>query len=171
MVGVLVICERGSEWFVLKEIKGMGDFKRTGFKEVLIGEVENLEAFLADIEAKPFIPISRVIPYEEAFHFSPENLLEILKERVGKYVDAVKTGKTFCVRMERRGFKGKLSSKEVEREIGSHLWKLLEERGEKPRVNLEDPDETVIIQTLGNLCLLGLIDKNLKQRHPLVRVK
>jgi aldehyde:ferredoxin oxidoreductase len=40
MVGVLVICERGSEWLVLKEIKGMGAFRRTGFKEVLTGEVE-----------------------------------------------------------------------------------------------------------------------------------
>jgi tRNA(Ser,Leu) C12 N-acetylase TAN1 len=171
VVGVLVICERGAERFVLEEIKDMGSFDGTGFREVLIGEVEDLEDFLTTLEDKPFIHVSRVIPYEESFHFKPETLVEILKEKMKKYADRIGVGETFCVRMERRGLKGRLSSKEVEREVGGYLWNLLKEEGKEPKVDLEKPDKTVVIQTLGNLCLLGLVNKEFKQKHFLVRFK
>ena len=170
-MGVLVVCERGAERMVLEELREMGSFEETGFREVLVGEVGDLEAFLAALEAKPFIGVSRVIPYEEAFHFKPESLLGILKERTAKYAERIEAEETFCVRMERRGFKGRLSSKEVEREIGGYLWNLLKEQGKEPKVNLDDPDKALVIQTLGNLCLLNLVSKEFRQKHPLVRFK
>jgi tRNA(Ser,Leu) C12 N-acetylase TAN1 len=88
-----------------------------------------------------------------------------------KYTDRIGARETFCVRMERRGLKGRLSSKDVEREVGGYLWTLLKEEGKEPKVDLEKPDKTVVIQTLGNLCLLGLVNKEFKQKHFLVRFK
>lgn len=171
MAGVLVLCERGFENRVLEEIENLGSFKSTGFKGVLIGEIADLEAFLNSLEGKPFIQVSRVVPYEDSFYFKPEKLSEILRDRVEKYTDRFETGKTFCVRMVRRGLKGKISSRDIEREIGGYIQTFLEEKGKEPKVNLEDPDKVIIIETLGNLCLIGLISKELRQKHPLVKSK
>ncbi|MBS7613109.1 THUMP domain-containing protein [Candidatus Bathyarchaeota archaeon] len=172
MVYVIVICERGEDFIVLREISDLGEFKETGFRGVLQGQVEDLEAFLEELTKRQLTTVSRVIPVEEFFKFKPENLLEILKEKVGSLVDSIGEGESFCVRVERRGFKGAISSSELERGLGEYVWQLLKDiYGKPPKVDLTNPDKLISIQTIGGLCGVALVDRKLREKYPIVRVK
>jgi len=168
---VILVSYEGEERKLLKELEGVGEFKTVGFRSILLGRVENLDSFLEILDKRMPNSLSRVIPVEETFHASPDTLLEVLKAKVERFADRIEVGETFCVRFERRGFKGLISSKEVERELGDHLYHLLERQAKNPRVDLEDPDKIVSVQQLGNLLGIGLIDRRLRERHPYVRVK
>ncbi len=172
MVYVIVVCERGEAFTALREISDLGEFKETGFRDVLQGQVEDLETFLEEITKRQSTTISRVIPVEEFFRFKPENLLEILKEKIRILVDRIKEGESFCVRVERRGFKGAISSSELERGLGGYIWQLLKDKyGKPPKVDLTNPDKLISIQTVGGVCGIALIDRRLREKYPVVRVK
>lgn len=172
LVYVIIVCERGEDFVVLREISDLGEFKETGFRDVLQGQVENLEIFLEELNKRQITAISRVIPVEEFFRFKPENLLEILKEKIRNLVDRIGEGETFCVRVERRGFKGALSSSELERSLGGYIWQLLKDKyGKPPKVDLTNPDKLVAIQTIGGLCGIALIDRRFREKYPIIKVK
>ncbi|MEM2685491.1 MAG: THUMP domain-containing protein [Candidatus Bathyarchaeia archaeon] len=172
LVYVIVVCERGEDFVVLREISDLGEFKETGFRDVLQGQVEDLEAFLEELTKRRLTAVSRVIPVEEFFKFKPEDLLEILKERARRLVDRIGEGESFCVRVERRGFKGAVSSSELERELGGYVWQFLKDKyGKPPKVDLTNPDKLISIQTIGGLCGIALVDRKLREKYPFVRVK
>ncbi len=168
---VVLVSYEGEERRLLEELRGLGEFTTVGFRSLLLGRVGELGAFLEALSGRMPFSLSRVIPLEETFYASPENLLDELKRRLEPFADRIEAGETFCVRFERRGFKGLISSKEMERQLGGHLYRLLEQRGKGPRVDLEDPDKIITIQQLGNLLGIGLIDRELREKYPHVRVK
>lgn len=167
---VLVVSHEGEERRLFKNLRDLGEFKFAGFRSLLLGKVD-LHAFLEEVQARSIHSLARVIPVEENFRAQPENLLEILKDKVKKYADRIGHGESFCVRFERRGFKGRVSSREVEGEIGGYLHDLLEGEGKSPRVSLEDPDKLLVIQSVGASFGMGLIDRENRQRYPIIRVK
>lgn len=175
MASVLVVYEGESTRKGVYELSDLGIFEETGFRGIIKGEVENLENFLGDLEKRvktSFLPVSRVIPIEEWFYFSPENFLDIVKERIKKYLEKIGSNETFCVRVERRGMKGIFSSKDLEREIGSHVYSLLKERdGLEHKVDLKDPDKMIVVETIGNLAGMVIISKEDRRRFSLIRVK
>jgi tRNA(Ser,Leu) C12 N-acetylase TAN1 len=114
--------------------------------------------------------LSRVVPIEKDFYFSPENVEDIFKMEVEEFVDRIKPGETFCVRITRRGMKGIFSSQEMARKVGSFIWQKLEERGIKPKVDLENPDKMIIFETLGNWCGVGVISKELREKHYYLKI-
>ena len=167
---VLVVSHEGEERHLLRDLRGSGEFKFTGFRSLLLGKVD-LHAFLEEVQARPIPSLARVVPVEENFRAQPENLLEILKDKVKKYAGRIGQGESFCVRFERRGFKSRISSREVEGEIGGYLHDLLEGEGKSPNVSLEDPDKLLVIQSAGNSFGIGVIDRETRQRYPIIRVK
>jgi len=175
MASVIVIYEGERTIKGVYELSDLGVFEETGFRGVIKGEVEDLESFLKELETRirtSFLPVSRVVPIQEWFYFSPDKFLDIAKERVAKHLDRVKAGETFCVRVERRGMKGVFSSKDLEREIGSHVYSMLKERdGVEHKVDLKDPDKMIVIETIGNMAGLSLISKEDRRKYPLIKVK
>jgi len=172
LIHVIVICERGGGFIVLREISDLGEFKETGFRDVLQGQVDDLETFLEELSRRQIINVSRVIPVEELFRFKPENLLEILKEKVRRLTDRIGEDESFCVRVERRGFKGAISSSDLEKRIGEYVWQLLKDKyGKPPKVDLKNPDKLISIQTIGGLCGVALIDRRLREKYPIIKVK
>jgi len=167
---VLVVSREGEERRLRRDLQDLGEFKFTGFRSLLLGKVD-LHAFLEEVQARTIPSLVRVVPVEENFRARPENLLEILKDKVKKYTRRIGQGESFCVRFERRGFKGQVSSKEVEWEIGGYLHDLLEEEGKTPKVSLEDPDKLLVIQSVGTLFSIGVIDRETRQRYPIIRTK
>lgn len=78
----------------------------------------------------------------------------------------LRRGESFCVRVERRGLKGTFSSKQIAKEMGTFISEALKERdGVKPRVNLEDPDNAVVFETLGRWCGVGIISKEMREKY------
>ncbi len=167
---VLAVSHEGEERRLRRDLRELGEFKFTNFRSLLLGKVD-LHAFLEEVQARTIPSLARVVPVEENFRARPEDLLEILKDKVKKYSGRIGQGESFCVRFERRGFKGRISSLEVEEEIGGYLHDLLEEEEKNPKVSLEDPDKLLVIQSVGTSFGIGLIDRKNRQRYPIIRVK
>ncbi len=169
---VLVIAGRNTEAELLKELEEEGEFERSGFKDVLVGRVVDIAEFLEDAENKRYPHLNRVIPIDDAFFVSPENVIEILKRRIERYIDEIEPGDTFGFRVERRGMKEDISSQAVEREVGGYFYDLVEKiNGRKPKVNLKNPDKLIAIEIVGNRCGIGFITKEMREKYSVIRVK
>jgi len=176
MVGVIVVYEGENITEGVYKLSDIGAFEATGFRGVMRGKVEDLQEFLKKVEERiqppTFLPVKRIVPIEEWFYFSPEKFSDIVKERIEKYAERIEAHESFCVRVERRGMKGVLSSKDLEREIGKYVFDLLKKRfGVESKVDLEDPDKMIVIEMIGNLAGLALICKKDRKAFPLIRVK
>lgn len=77
-------------------------------------------------------------------------------------------GKRFHVRLHRRGFKGRLSSPEEERQLDVALLQALEQAGSPGKVAFDDPDTIVAIETVGNRAGLSLWTREDLRRFPLL---
>jgi tRNA(Ser,Leu) C12 N-acetylase TAN1 len=169
---VLAVGGEDAEGELLEELEEDGEFERSGFRDVLIGSVEDIVEFLEDAENKKYAHLNRVIPIDDAFFMSPENLIEILKRRIERYIDEIEPGETFGFRVERRGMKEDISSQKVEREVGGYFYDLIEKvHGRKPKVNLKNPDKLIAIEIVGNRCGIGFITKEMREKYSMIRVK
>lgn len=169
---VLVIGERDAESELLKELEEDGEFERSGFRDVVIGNVDDIVGFLEDAEHKKYSHLNRVIPIDDAFYVSPENLVEVLKQRVERYIDEIEPGETFGFRVERRGMKEDISSQMVEREVGGYFYDLLEKvHGRKPKVDLKSPDKLIAIEIIGNKCGIGFITREMREKYSVIKVR
>lgn len=166
----------GCEYRLLHELRSMGQFHMTEFKDVCTGYVEDvtnsLEAIRqAEAEGAPWTrDLGRVIPVEKTFHFTPETLVEQLKEAVTPYVSRI-SGGTFHVRLERRGLIGQVISPEVERSIADHLFALAEKEGRQLMTAFKNADYIVAAETVGHECGVALLTRELRQRYPFVKTR
>lgn len=164
----------GCEYRLLHELRSMGKFHTTEFRDVCMGYVEDVTNFLeairqAEVEGSPWVKnMGRAIPVEKTFHFTPEHLVEQLKEAVAPYVGRI-SGGTFHVRLERRGLIGQVISPEVERSVADHLFALAEKEGHEVRASFKDADYIVAAETVGHECGVALLTRDLRQRYPFVK--
>jgi len=164
------------EYRLLHELRSMGKFHSTEFKDVCTGYVEDVTNFLeairqAEAEGAPWVQdLGRVIPVEQTFHFTPETLVEQLKEAVTPYLGRI-SGGTFHVRLERRGLIGQVISPEVERSVAEHLFALAEKEGHKVMVSFKNADCIVAAETVGHECGVTLLTRDLRQRYPFVKTR
>jgi len=163
---VVLTSHHHGERKLLEQLRELGDFYQTGFRDVVRGRVENLEAFLQELEKRNIFTLSKVVPIEKSFIFSPKRVVEKFCEAMKPLLEKIRKGESFSVIVERRGLKGAFSSQEVAQEVGTFISKVLEERdGEKPKVNLMDPDKTAIFETLGRWCGVGIISREMREKY------
>jgi tRNA(Ser,Leu) C12 N-acetylase TAN1 len=161
---------------VLGALARFGRFRRTAFRDVCMGCVEDLDALLEAIRAaraagKPWAErIARVIPAETVLSFRPETLQDLLKEAVTPLVARMSDG-SFCVRLERRGLAGKLPSAELERAVAEHAHALAAAQGKSMRTDFSDPDFIIAAETLGEQCGLALLTRSLRERYAFVQTR
>ena len=169
---LMVIGEGDTERELLMELEEDGEFERSGFRDIVIGRVEDIVEFLEDAENKNYPHLNRVIPIDDAFFVSPENLMAVLKRRIERYIDEIEPSETFGFRVERHGTKDDISSQAVESEVGGYFYDLTEKiYGRKPKMNLKDPDKLIAIEVLGDRCGIGFITKEMREKYSLIRVK
>lgn len=172
---VVTLAPGGRYVRLLAELGRYGEFHRTEFLGVILGRVEDPAAFFAEAERcrrepnSPLADIGRAIPLAHTFIFTADTLEEKLREESLRWLDDL-AGKSFYVRLERRGMKGQLLSPEVERGLDAFLLQQLEERGQSGRIDYEDPDRVLAVETVGNRCGIGLLDRALRQQFDFVRV-
>ena len=173
---VLVTVLPGGEPEVVDELRHRGEFARTGFKGILAGRVDEMDRFLDDLHrahdqgAHWTRRMGRVLPMERVFSITPETFEERLKEAVTPYLERMESG-AFYVRLERRGFKGKILSPEVEQAVDTHLILEGEARGKSLRVAFKDPDYKIAVETVGSDCGIALIPRELTRKYPLVKIR
>lgn len=173
---VVATSRRTWEKELIGELKGFGDFRGSGFGDVILGSVEEMRAFLEALRVrwteKLFLQmiLSSVVPIQTVFRFTKDTLLTGIMERVNPLVERMGAG-SFCVRMKRRGHKRELSGFETERAVGEYVYDRLAAQGKSFRVDFSSPDYVIAIETLHDQCGVGLIDREWMERFPFVRIR
>jgi adenylyl- and sulfurtransferase ThiI len=148
--------------------------RHAGFPDVSIGRAADVEACLAGIagRAEGIVGadiLARVVPVTRTFLVDAAELEAQLVAETVPCADAL-VGRSFHVRVERRGQRPVARSDVLERRLGTALVDALRARGAGPRVTFEDPDVIVAVELIGPMCGIGLVDRELRRRFPFVRV-
>lgn len=166
---VILTARRREERYLLEDLEGLGKFEGSEFRDVVIGKVDDMEKFLNELNSKVFPSLSRVVPIERSLDYSEPDFKEKFPDYIGSYSHQIESGESFKVNFTRRGLKGKVNSQEIEREMGSVVWNELEKQGKEPKVDLEDPDKTIIIESLGNSFFIGMVSRETEEKYYALR--
>lgn len=153
-----------------------GRVKRTEYYNVLVMKVPDTQIFLEALRAAyaedPFLArlLARVLPVAHTFTFQNAAEFEArAREAVSAWLPAL-AGKSFHVRMHRRGFKGALSSQEEERLLNHFLLEALAQAGTLGRITFEDPDAILALETVGQRAGLSCWTRESLQRYPFLHL-
>lgn len=172
---VVTLAEGGRFRHLLQELAPHGDFRRTEFLGVILGQVADPQAFLETVAGHrarqliAFSDLGRVIPVARVFLVHVGTFVGDLCRELHPWLDDL-AGRRFYVRLERRGHKGEIVSPEAERAIDAWLLGELEARGTPGAIDYDDPDAVVVIETVGDRCGLALLTRELRRRYLFVRV-
>lgn len=140
-----------------EELGDLGAISRTDFFNVLVLDVEDPDAFLDQLADRArLIPdlmqetLSRVAPAHHTFVFQSADEFEERALELASELAPGLAGKSFYVRVHRRGFRESLSSHEEERLLAGAIFRALEEEGETAEVDFDDPDAVVAVETVGS---------------------
>lgn len=157
-------------------LQGLGAVYTTDFLNVLVMEVSNIPRFLETLNTwmsdDPNLAklLSRVVPVTSTFSFqSPAEFETKAKEAVLYFLPNL-AGKSFHIRMHRRGFKGRLSSHNEERFLDEILLEELGKIGSPGQITFEDPDAIIVLETVGQQAGLSCWNREDLQRYPLLRL-
>ncbi len=157
-------------------LKTFGELARTDFFNVLTLKVADAEQFLQqlhqqfDEEPQLFECIARILPVSHTFIYKTPEEFEVKAEALISPWEVKLAGTRFHVRMHRRGFKGRLTSQQEEKNIADILMCLLAERGETASVDFDDPDFVVVVETIGQQAGVSIWSREELLRYPLVKL-
>lgn len=172
---LLVTAQEGWQREVRRALRPLVVLTASGYRNVLVGRVDEPEALLAAVGARVAEDarlrswLGRVLPIEHTFALDPLRFGEQLAIETGPWIDRI-AGLRFHVRVERRGHKGVIDSARTERELGAHLVAALEARGTRPVVDFTDPDVVLAVEVVGNTAGIGTVTRALRDRFPFVRI-
>ncbi len=164
MIRLLITCrDIYGEYETIKSLKRVVEgikVKRTGFRAVLIAEVEEGDPIkIAEKVNRECSPdIGKVVLILEDVESNFENVKEAAV-KVG--LSQISEGESFCFRIYKRGshYLDK-PTPELEYEIGGTIYEELEEKfKKKPVVDLKDSDITIVAEVLGKRAEVGIIRK------------
>lgn len=172
---VVVTCRRNGERGATKELKFFGRFHSMGFRDVLVGHVEDRDRFFEDLRKSREMRdpvwryVSRIVPVDEVFSFTLETFRERLGGVIDRVADRVPPG-PFYVRIERRGHKGEIPTQEVEKEMGGRIISAHERGGCAARVDFKEFRCVVAVETFGDNGGVGIISREEIEKYPFLKV-
>ena len=174
---VLVTAVEGQRETLLRALRPLARFRRGGYPNVAVASVDDRPAFLdalrGAIDANPDLRLSlgKVVPIDVALRFpGPEGFVDAGMVTLEPHRERLR-GRSFFVRVSRRGFRHALVTSDAEREIGARLSAWLEAQGDRPTVRFTDPDVIVAIETIRDEAGIGLLTRELRTAYPFVRVR
>lgn len=157
-------------------LERFGEVGRTDYFNLLVLRVEDHRLFLERLreegeqDPRILLPLASVIPVQHSFVFqTAQEFHDKARQALSLWVPAL-GGKSFHLRMHRRGFKGKLSSVEEERALDAYLLEALEGAGSGGSITFSDPDAIVALETLGGRAGLSLWTREDLGRYPLLHL-
>ncbi|WP_305045976.1 THUMP domain-containing protein [Geoalkalibacter sp.] len=172
---VATMAHAGRYRHMLEDLAPFGEFRRTEFLGVALGQVKDPRAMLETIRRErekkfyAFQDLGRIIPLERVFSFEVEEFFIQLRENIGPFVERF-AGLSFHARLERRGHKGEIISPDIERDIDAFLLAQLKANGTPGRIDFDNPDLILAVETVGDRCGFGLLGRELRERYEVVRV-
>lgn len=153
-----------------------GPVEPTGYFNVLVMKVEDVADFTRGIaawfeETPGYLnAISRLMPAHVVFDFaSAEAFLDKAEDAVLAWTDRL-SGKSFYVRLHRRGFRGDIISPDAERKLDEALLERLERSGHPGRVKFDDPGCVIDIETVDTRAGVSLWTKEELARYPFLHI-
>lgn len=153
-----------------------GPVRKTGFFNVLLLKASDIQDMLESLKnmmtADPgsLSFLARLIPVTNSFTFqTPGEFEEKAKEAALGWLDGL-GGRSFHVRMRRRGFKGKMSGLDEEHFLDSLLLDALEEKGTPGRITFDNPDAIIAVETVGQWAGLSIWRREDLEKYPFVKL-
>ena len=131
-----------------------GRLRRTEYHNVAVMAVTDTAAFLQEFAAavgeSPGIlnAMSHVVPFEHVFAFENAAEFEAKSREIAVSYGPQLAGKSFHVRLRRRGLKGIISTPEEERFLDDVLLEDLAAAGHPGQIRFDDPDYVLLIETV-----------------------
>ncbi|WP_305041373.1 THUMP domain-containing protein [Geoalkalibacter sp.] len=172
---VATMAHAGRYRHMLEDLAPFGEFRRTEFLGVALGQVAEPLAMLETIRRErekkfyAFQDLGRIIPLEQVFSFQVEEFFIQVREHLAPFVARL-AHQSFYVRLERRGHKGEILSPEIERDLDDFLLAQLKANGTPGRIDFDNPDLILAVETVGDRCGIGLLNRELRERYEVVRV-
>ncbi len=172
---VVVTARAGCLRSVRNALRGLIRLRRGGYRNVMVGQVDDVTAFLAAVgergESHPHLGnwLSRLSPVERTFAVDPATFDAQLAVEAAPFLDRL-AGQSFHVRIERRGHKRIIDTQVSERALGSAVYDTLKARGGAPVVKFADPDAVLVVEMLGDTAGLGLVTREMRTRCPFVKI-
>jgi RNA polymerase-binding protein DksA len=172
---VLITAQEGRGRDLKRLLKRHGRFVASGFRNVFLGHVDDQEQFFGqlafDLERKPFAQswIGKALPIHTTFAVRPQVFANDVETRL-RQIAARLEGRTFHVRVERRGHKGTLNTRDLELRFGEFLWNRIVAQGCRPSISFTDPDTVVAIEIAGTTAGIALIERQQRLRFAFVKI-
>jgi tRNA(Ser,Leu) C12 N-acetylase TAN1 len=172
---VVVTSREGGQRRLRRALGRLARLRRCDFRNVLVARVDNVEAFLEAVAQRlaerPLIAgwLGKILPIERTFPVDVTTFVAQVCAESTRFLDRL-AGRSFHVRVERRGHKGVLNTHEIERAIGEHVYEALVARGTPASVSFRDPDAVLVVEVLGPMAGMGLVTRDLHARFPFVRI-
>ena len=159
----------------LHALQEFGAVERSPYYNVLQMKVEDPQALLAAIERRTeenpalYDAISRVAPAMREFEFHSaeefkQNATAVLLEWSPRLA-----GRSFHVRLHRRGARHGLRTSEAERFLDDALLDATALAGVSGKISFTDPDAVIVIDTIDDRAGMGLWTREHLARHRLLR--
>jgi tRNA(Ser,Leu) C12 N-acetylase TAN1 len=161
-----------------RRLSRYGEVARTEFHNVLVLKVPDVAAFLeaisaaAERDASMRNDISRIMPAQATFTFTTAGEFEEKARAIAcQWADRM-AGGLFHVRLHRRrgDLPVKLSGQAEERYLDVGILERLRELGQPGRIDFEDPDYVIDIETVGERAGMSLWSRDDLKRFPFLRV-
>lgn len=157
-------------------LQAFGQVQRSSYLNVLAVKTADpartfLEALAAELEREPERRdlLARIAPCEETFDFQTPAEFDLRAREVGlKHVDRL-VGRSFHVRIHRRGFKKDFERLARERELGMALLTATSAGDAKNRISYDDPDAVVAIEMIDGRAGLSIWTRDDLAKFPLLR--
>lgn len=149
-----------------------GELSRTEFYNVVVMKVADVEAFLGWLEKlwsesrTVADVVAHVRPVRAAFHFQSPEEFETRASELALGLAESLAGRSFHVRIHRRGFKGRLSTKDEERLLADAILAHLSSSRRSARVAFDDPDAVLVVDTVGDRAGMALWTREELRRYP-----
>jgi len=155
---------------------GFGEVKRTEFFNVLLLRAEDVNLMLESLRERALKNpstlsfLARLVPVTHTFTFNSADEFEHKASEIIVIWTPRLDGKSFYVRIRRRGFKGKISTPGEEKLLDVLLLEALEKAGVPGRISFQDPDVIIAIETVGTWAGLSLVTREDRMRYPFIRL-
>ncbi len=173
---VVVTVHEGGFSRARRLLEQFGQVEKTGFFNILVMRaaepdrlLESLEE-LAHRDSAALSALARVMPVTYVFTFqSPDEFETKAREMVRPWIPQL-AGKSFHVRVHRRGFKGRLSSMDEERFLDRYLLEELERNGTPGRITFDHREAVIALETIGSQAGLSFWTGEEIASHPLLHL-